>query len=138
MNERLMERFSTLVRDGAATQERQPATESEGIEDLLAFGVLRGIRERAVMLELRKRTGNILAIDYGGLEVEFDPSEGIVLHTMSGRKVVIKGRNLNAVTQTVSLFHGLTRHRVSWVQEMGQNKLFQTEQGATVVESIAW
>lgn len=79
---------------------------------------LRGMRERATMLELRKKDGNITAIGYAWIEkIEFDPSEGITIHAL-GQQVKIKGRNLNAeVRPGVSLFQGLTRHRVPWIQE---------------------
>ena len=56
---------------------------------------MRGVRDRAIMLELRRKNGNVLAIGYGWLErAEFDPSEGITLHLV-GQKIRIKGRNLN-------------------------------------------
>lgn len=93
-------------------------------EDLGSFGWLRGMRERAIMLELRKKDGNITAIGYAWIEkIEFDPSHGITIHAL-GKEIRITGRNLNAEVRTgVSLFQGLTRHRVSWVQERGPNKV---------------
>src|SRR6267154_4781186 len=69
--------------------------EENEIDDLGVFGFLRGSKERAAMLELRKRDGQILAVGYGMFEVEFNPSEGITLH-FADRKVRIHGRNLNA------------------------------------------
>jgi hypothetical protein len=140
MNDRLMQRFTSLVREpGNEGSPEEPVLETEGVDDLGTFGWLRGMRERSVMLELRQRNGNALAIDYGGLEIEFDPSEGIVLHTMSGRKVIIKGRNLNAaVRPTITLFGGLTRHRVPWVRESANSGAFQSDKSATVIEVIQW
>lgn len=41
--------------------------ESE-IDDLGTFGFLRGSRERATMLELRRKNGNILALAYGYID----------------------------------------------------------------------
>jgi len=97
------------------------ANEADEMEDFGAFGWLRGARERAIMLELRKRDGNIVAIGYGWLErAEFDPSVGITL-LVPGQRIVIRGRNLNAeVRPNVRLFEGITRQRVSWVREAGQ------------------
>jgi hypothetical protein len=139
MNEKLAHRFSTLVREPSIAVESQASQDTEGVDDLGAFGWLRGMRERAIMLELRKRNGNVLAIDYGGLEIELDPSEGLVLYAMSGRKVSIRGRNLNvAMRPAVQLFHGLTRHRVPWIQEAQNGNAFQAPKEATLIESIEW
>jgi hypothetical protein len=93
--------------------------ELDPVDDLGCFGWLRGLRERAPMLELRKRTGNRLAVAYGWIErIEFDPSEGITLRA-PGLTVRIVGSNLNAeVRPSVRLFEGLTRHRVTWVSEL--------------------
>lgn len=97
-------------------------SDAEGTDDFGAFGWLRGTKERAVMLELRKKTGAILAVGYSWIEfMEFDPSDGITLW-IPGRKVRLHGRNLNAPADperpNVRLFEGLTRHRVPWVQEL--------------------
>ncbi len=110
--------------------------EPETADDLGAFGWLRG-RDRAIMLELRKKNGNVLAIGYSWLErVEFDPSEGITLHLV-GQKIRIKGRNLNSeVRPNVRLFQGITRHKVPWVQEADEPTALQSGKTATVVERI--
>ena len=113
--------------------------EGEGAEDFGSFGWLRGIRDRAVMLELRKANGNIMAIGYAWLErAEFNPSEGITLHGV-GAKIRIKGRNLNAeVRPTIRLYEGITRHRVPWIQEAGESEKWAANVGATEVERIEW
>src|SRR5258707_5878740 len=77
-------------------------TDTDGLEDdandfddLGAFGWLRGVRDRALMLELRRRDGSALALGYAWLErAEFDPSEGITL-CFGGKTVRITGRNLD-------------------------------------------
>ncbi len=47
------------------------------------------------MLELRKRTGNLLTMGYAWIDhIDYDPSVGITLSHM-GRKLLITGRNLN-------------------------------------------
>ena len=108
--------------DSLLNKYTRPQTEPDDpqleTEDLGSFGWLRGMRERATMLELRKKDGNITAIGYAWIEkIAFNPSEGITIHAL-GQQVKIQGRNLNAeVRPGVSLFQGLTRHRISWVQE---------------------
>ena len=52
-----------------------PRTSEEEPSDLGAFGWLRGVHERAAMLELRRKDGSIVAFAYHWLErAEFDPS----------------------------------------------------------------
>lgn len=91
-------------------------------DDLGAFGWARGIKDRAIMLELRKRTGDVVAIGYSFIErIDFDPSEGITIHTL-GKRISITGSNLSAeVRPGVSLLAGLCRHRVPWIQESPLN-----------------
>jgi hypothetical protein len=114
-------------------------TDSEGAEDVGGFGWLRGVRDRAVSLELRKKDGSVLAINYGWVErIRFEPSEGITLYA-SGQTIRIKGRNLNAEARPqIRLFQGLTRHRVPWVQEADRADVMRTGKDSAVVESIEW
>jgi hypothetical protein len=115
------------------------STDADAAEDLGGFGWLRGIRDRAWMLELRKKDGNILAVGYGWLErAEFDPSAGIKLH-ISGRIIQIKGRNLNAEARPqLRLFQGIARHRVPWIQEADEPASIEADAEATVIDSIEW
>jgi hypothetical protein len=108
-------------------------------DDLGAFGWQRGIRDRCLMLELRSKGGNMLALGYAWLHrIEFDASEGITLW-FAGRKVIIRGRNLNSeVRPTVRLLDGLTQHRVPWIQEASQADAMESPADACVVEAIAW
>jgi hypothetical protein len=112
-------------------------TESDLADDLGAFGWLRGVRERALMLELRMRDGRIVAQGYAWLErVEFDPADGITL-TFTGRTIRIVGKRLNAeVRPLVRLFDGLLRHRVPWVTEAGRSSALGAEAQEVVVERI--
>lgn len=105
----ILHRFAPQA--GTDTGIHHLAANDEVAENLGSFGWQRALRDRAIMLELRKSDSNILAVSYGYLEqAEFDPSEGITLH-VSGRKIRITGRNLNAeVRPTVRLFEGITRH----------------------------
>jgi hypothetical protein len=135
--ETLLQRHATRTSEPAAG-DRSPA-EPETTEDLGSFGWLRGIRDRAVMLELRKKDGNIMAVGYGWLErAEFDPSEEITLW-IAGRKISIQGRNLNAeIRPMVRLFEGIVRHRVPWIRESDQAESMEAAEKATVVEGIEW
>jgi hypothetical protein len=116
-----------------------PSGDSGAVEDFHSFGWLRGIRERSTMLELRKKSGDVLAIGYNWIErVEFNPTEGITLH-VHGEKIRIKGRNLNAeIRPEVRLFQGITRHRVAWVQETDRLNSMNKRDGVAFVEEICW
>lgn len=93
--------------------------DEEAPEDLGVCGWLHGIKDRALMLELRYKTGNIRALGYAWLEqVEYDPTEGITLHFVNV-KIRLKGRNLRQPLRThLKLFDGLLRHRIPWIQEV--------------------
>lgn len=108
-------------------------------DDLGCFGWLRGVRERALMLELRKKSGNTLAINYGFIEtIAYDPSAGITI-TSGATAIRIQGRNLNAeVRPCVGFLQGLLRHRVPWIQEADRIQAMEAPEGACVVESIEW
>jgi len=111
-------------------------TESDGWDDLGAFGLLRGIRDRAIMLEFRKKDGNLLALAYAWLEsVEFDPSEGITLQ-FGSRKIRLIGRNLNQTG--TGLLSAITRHRLLWVQEADEPAILQASASQTVIERLEW
>ncbi len=124
--------------DIAATT-RLESGESDAADDLGCFGWLRGIRDRAVMLELRKADGSIMAIGYGWLErAEFDPTDGITLHVL-GRTVRIKGRNLNGeVRPQTRLFEGVARHRVPWIRQNGNAETADRAGDGPEIETIEW
>lgn len=109
------------------------------VDDLGSFGFLRGSRERATMLELRRKDGGILAVAYGYMDkAEFDPSDGITLH-LAGQQVRIKGRNLNVeVHPKVRLFEAICRHRVPWIQECGDSDGLMATSDKLVIEAIDW
>jgi hypothetical protein len=136
MSDRILPKFANRAE---ARAESGLLDEADTTDDLGAHGWLRGAHDRAVMLELRKKNGNILAVGYSWLEkAEFDPSEGITLF-LGGEKITIKGRNLNAESGSrVRLFQGITRHRVPWIQEADQPRLLQAGQTTTIVEEIEW
>src|SRR5258708_2150929 len=89
-----------------------------------AFGYLRGIKDRAIVLELRFRDGNSMWFPYGWMGPwRYDPSEGLLLK-FSGDLVylvLIKGSNLDLPLNDGHMnltSGGLQRHRVVWIREM--------------------
>lgn len=109
----------------------------ESPEDVGAFGILRGVRDRSVMLELRMRDGSIVAVGYGYLDrAKYDPSEGIILSVV-GQEVKILGRNLNSeVRPSVRLFEGIVRQKVTWVREASHREGMSAGDAETIVDSI--
>lgn len=134
MSGSLLHKYADLVTDPAADG-RDGGLEDQ--EDFGAFGWARGMNGRSVMLELRMKTGNIVAIPYGWIDrLEFDPSEGITI-SAGGQKLRVKGRRLNAeVRPNARLFEGLTRQRVMWIREASGPELMAADESATIVESI--
>ncbi len=113
------------------------SAESETLDDLGAFGWLRGMHDRATMLEVRHKDGLISAFGYSWLDnAEFDPSEGITLN-FSGKSVKLTGQNLNAeIRPNVRLFAGIVRHRVPWVQEADGPTVIAASKEAVVIEEV--
>lgn len=96
--------------------------------ELQCFGVAKSNRMPPAMLVLRLKTGNQKALMYSYLkEIDFDPSEGIVLQYVSHR-VTIRGRNLSAV------FDRLVEHRITWVHEVDDSS--GMDETATVISGI--
>jgi hypothetical protein len=137
MTDKILERYTS--RDNLNAANGNQVNDENEVEDLGTFGFLRGSRERATMLELRKKDGNILAVGYGWLEkIAFDPSEGITLYH-AGQKILIKGRNLNVESvPKVKLFEGIARHRIPWIREAPRLDGLSASSVETVVDSIEW
>ena len=114
MSDKLLDKYV-----GKRTDSPAGTPEGEGTEDCGAFGWLRGIRDRAIMLEIRHKDGRITAFGYAWLDlVEYDPSEGITLK-FSGKSVKIVGSNLNAeIRSNIRLLDGIIRQRIPWITEM--------------------
>lgn len=131
MNDSILEKY-------IARRDTEPAAvETEPMDNVGAFGWLRGIRDRAIMLELLLKDGSITALDYHLLQrADFNPSDGITLHF--GQTVVkITGGNLNAESpRGARLFTGIVRHRVPWVKELDEPAAVEVPKGATVIEAI--
>ncbi len=130
----LLSTFATKV-DTSRTKpgEAQP----EGIENCGAFQWLRG-HDRALMLALQFRNGNIIALGYAWLEeVRFMPSDGITLIFNGQKQVTITGRNLNAeVRPHIRLIDGLVRHKIAAIQECERLAYLTHEDQSTLIERI--
>jgi hypothetical protein len=128
---------SRFIRSGGESLSRE--TDEDLPDNLGCFGWLRGVRERSVMLELRRKNGCILAIGYAWVErLAFDPSTGITLHA-AGLQVRIIGRNLNGTAVPgPRLFEGLARHRVPWICELSELDRFTVNAQSCIVDAIEW
>jgi hypothetical protein len=95
-----------------------PLSSAEAHNDLGPCGLLRGLQDRSLMLELRMRDGRILACGYTWLDnAAFVPWEGITL-CFARQRIRITGQNLDAeIRPGVRLFDALLRHRVVWLRE---------------------
>ena len=132
MSDRVPDIFGLKRKDGGAG-----SADGEAADDLGAFGWLRGVQDRALMLEIRHKDGRVTAKGYSWLQsAEFDPSEGITLN-FSGEMIRISGRNLNAeVRPNIRLFAGILRHRVPWIQEADGATVHEAPKDAIVIEVV--
>ncbi len=120
----------------------EPPREEAVEEECAAFGYLRGIREQAVSLEFRLRTGNTQSFPYSWLgPVLYDPSVGLIAK-FSGDLVyliLIRGSNLDAILpgRAVNLTdRGILRHRILWVREMDPEESRRIGQNEPTVDRI--
>jgi hypothetical protein len=117
------------------------AEESEE-QSCAAFGYLRGIREQALMLELRFRNGNREFYPYGLLgPVRYNPSVGLLLRYSGDvvTLVLIRGSNLDALVHqgAVNLTdRGIQRHRILWIREMDEAELCRPPKGEPTIDRI--
>lgn len=127
------EKYFNQAKTGEGTAE----VEDDLSDNLLAFGWLRGVRDQAIMLEVRHSDGRITALAYGLLErAEFNPSDGITL-TFAKTKLKIAGRNLNAECRpNLRLLAGIMRRRVPWIQEADEGTALEAPKGAVLIETV--
>jgi hypothetical protein len=112
--------------------------DDDAVDDFAAFGFLRGARERALMLEIRKRSGDIVALAYALLErMDYDASGALTL-LFAGQSVIrIIGRNLNSeIRPNVRLLDAILRHKATWIQESGSAAAMAADEHAVVIERI--
>ena len=135
--DRLLDRYT---RPSPPSRERiETEYDTEPHDDHGAFGWLRGVRDRAIMLEIRRKDGQIKAFGYAWLQLaEYDPA-GIITLSFPGSRVRLHGRNLNhAHGSGAKLFEGLLRHRVPYVQEADEHTHLTATATATIIERIEW
>lgn len=132
MSDNLLERYM-----GKRSETAPPVQDSEGLEDFGAFGWLRGIRDRAIMLEIRHRDGRVTAFGYAWLDaVEFDPSEGISFR-FSGKRIQIIGSHLNTeIRPNIRLLDGIIRHRVPWILEAATASVLESPRDSVIIEQV--
>jgi hypothetical protein len=133
MAESALDRYTAKVAGSDETAQQ----DHDAADDLGAFGWLRGVRDRAISLELRHRDGTVTAFGYAWLKkATFDASGEITLD-FSGETVRIAGRNLNTeIRQHVRLLNGILRHRVPWIQEADGAAEMTAAKDAVVIETI--
>jgi hypothetical protein len=103
-------------------------------ESCSAFGFLRGLDARALMVEFRLRTGDSEWFPYSCLvSWRFNPSVGLLLKFTGdvASLVLIHGSNLDATvsqSQVNLTDRGLQRHRISYIREMDEDELKKAHQ----------
>jgi hypothetical protein len=131
--------------EGLADRRSRPALKEAEESDeqwCAAFGYLRGLREQALMLELRFRNGNREWYPYGLLgPCRYNPSAGLLLRITGDvvTLVLIRGSNLDALVHqgAVNLTdRGIQRHRILWVREMDEGELRRTPTGEPTIDCI--
>ncbi len=127
----------------AASRGTKPGGEEGAEEEACpAFGYLRGIRDRALAVEFRFRTGNSEWFPYSLLGPwRYNPSVGILLKFSCGDSVslvLIRGSNLDAlVNGSINLTdRGLQRHRIAFVREMDEAELRRAGKGEPTIDKI--
>lgn len=127
---------------GVLPPDHDPAPPDGGEASCLAFGYLRGIRERAEAVEFRFRNGNSVWFPYSCLGPwHFNPSEGLLLKFTGDLVylVLIRGSNLDRPLNDANIDlarAGLQRHRVLWIREMGEEDIRQVGDDGPTIDSI--
>jgi hypothetical protein len=114
-----------------------PEDDPDACDDWGSFGMLRGSKERALMLDLRMKNGQREAFAYALLErVSYDPSEGLTLRFL-GTVVKLVGRHLTQPTnQGVHLVEALHRHRVVWIAELDEVQNWVSARDVAIITEI--
>lgn len=135
MSDDLLERYRTTGEHAAKVVSLH---EDEEPANLGCFGYLRGVRDKAISLELCKLDGHVLAVVYAYItRFEYEPEKGITLW-LPDRSIRIQGTRLNTKLGSVRLFEALTRHRVPWLKEVSRSEALGASEDQVVIESIEW
>src|SRR5262245_53131097 len=119
-----------------------PVSENTDVDSCAAFGFLRGLHDRGLMIEFRFRDGNTESFPYSWLgPVRFNPSIGLLLRFTGDvvTLVLIRGSNLDAPVDpgAVTLVErGIQRHRVIFVREMDEAECRAVGEGGPTVDRI--
>jgi hypothetical protein len=103
------------------------------------YGLLRGIKDRAFAIELRKKDGTVLAVPYALIEQYQFTADATILLRAAGRDITIAGQRLNdplPTTPGTSLFTAIVRQRVAWVAEHAH--VAATRREEMVLSSLRW
>jgi len=144
MDDKLLEMFQGNKRREAANVPHPPKeTAHEAEEDrCAAFGFLRGLDARALMLELRFRSGDSGCYSYSLLASWWhNPSVGLLLKFTGDvvSLVLIRGSNLDCLIGDGSVNltdRGLQRHRITYVREMGEDELRRAGKGVPTIDRL--
>ena len=83
------------------------------------------------MLDIAFRDGRVRSLGYAYLsDVDFEPGDTLTLKFTSGAQVLVEGRNLARLRQSVRL------HRADEIRESPEAELMQDGQGVSQVERI--
>jgi hypothetical protein len=136
-------RNSLLAQLGNRPPKEAAAEKPDEEEDsCLAFGYLRGVRDRALALELRFRDGTSAWFPYNWLGPFFyHPSVGLLMKFTGDTVtlVLIRGSNLDAPVRQGSMTlmdRGLQRHRVTYVREMDESELRKAGEAEPTIDRI--
>ncbi len=98
-------------------------------DDFKFFGIEPQNTGRALLFELRFRSGRRLGFPYSYLtKLDFEPSEGITIYA-SDVVILVKGRNLDVV------FNYLLQNRLTYIRE-DETGTDTSSEGETFIESI--
>jgi len=127
---------------GRVAKVRETQVEAAEEEVCPAFGYLRGVRDRALAVELRFRNGDSEWFPYSWLGPwRYNPSVGLLLKFTGDlvSMVLIRGSNLDmaANKHAINLTdRGFQRHRITFVREMDEDELRKVPSGEPTIDRI--
>jgi hypothetical protein len=139
------DKFDIKARLGLVSSNSAPElpldTELDDESEGRCYGWLRGVRDRALFLELRRaKEGDSVALPYSWLgPTRFHPSHGILLVFSAGELfgVRIRGRNLDVEHESgKSLFDRIIRQRITFIREMQESESRAAGEKECVVDRI--
>lgn len=133
--------LKTLGLDQPARSNPVPQPSEDEADEGKAFGYWRGVRDRALAIELRLRTGDREYFSYGHLvSWRYNPSVGLLLKFTDDvvTLVLIRGSNLDALAKgSINLTdRGLQRHRILWVREMEEAEVRRAGDEEPIIDRI--